>query len=69
MAKSTTPSSPVATSPVKTIASYDEYLATYFPKLSEQKAAAALSPQEFGVSMAKHSLARIKQALGTKGSD
>ena len=50
------------------ISSFDEYILTYFPKLQEQRAADAQSPQEFGASIAKQSLARIKDALLKNGA-
>ena len=49
------------------ISSFDEYLVAYFPESQELHQSQALSPQEFGVSMARDSLARLREALAHKG--
>ena len=54
--------------PTTRISSYDQYLMTYLPKLQEQRLIKAQTPQEFGASIARQSLARIKEALGENGA-
>ena len=66
MNRSTNPNSPDRSSQSRRISSYDEYIQVYFPKLQEQRVAQAQSPQQFGTSMARDSLARIKEALNKK---
>jgi hypothetical protein len=50
------------------IRSYDDYLATYLPQLREKQASDQATPQEFGVTMARRSLQRIREALGRRAS-
>lgn len=64
------PPAPSAAGPQATIriSSFDQYLLTYFPRSQEAQQAQALSPQEFGVSMARESLQHLREALAKRGA-
>jgi len=50
----------------KRISSFDQYLLTYLPRSQEVRQAQALSPQEFGVSIARDSLDQLRQSLAQR---
>lgn len=52
----------------KRISSFDQYLLTYLPRAQEVQQAQALSPQEFGASIARDSLDQLRQSLAQKGA-